>query len=200
MTSPPRPKNRRVAWAAGVFGAVRARQRRLEARLERRFPALYDARHAARGMGRAVWPLLGPLLAALIVVPIVALLAALVALLGLSAPSIDLPSVDLPAIPFPDVAAPGWLRAIGQALGAVISVIGVVAKYAFIAVAVVVGLRRTQTTRRRRAHAERLGRHELWRRLAVTLRAVHAVAREREASTVGAAATERGARPSARGG
>lgn len=175
-----------------AFGTVRVRQRRLEAKLERRFPGLYDARHAAQGLSRAVWPLLGPLLTALVVVPILALLAWLVAQLGLEAPSIDLPSVDLPEVPFPDVTAPGWLRAIGEALGTVFSVLGAASKYLVIAGAVVLGVRRTRSTRRQRAEAERLGRVELLRRLAVALGAVEAVARQRGGGTV-RAAVKRGA-------
>lgn len=183
MTTPPRPRSRRVARAVAAFGTVRVRQRRLEAKLERRFPGLYDARHAAQGLSRAVWPLLGPLLTALVVVPILALLAWLVAQLGLEAPSIDLPSVDLPEVPFPDVTAPGWLRAIGEALGT----LGAASKYLVIAGAVVLGVRRTRSTRRQRAEAERLGRVELLRRLAVALGAVEAVARQRGGGTVTAA-------------
>lgn len=119
VTGPPPQRSRRVAHAMAAYQSVRARQRRLEMWLERRYPKLYDARHAATGIGRALAPLLGPLLTALIVLPVLALLAGLVALLGLQAPSIDLPSVNLPDIPFPDITAPGWLRAIGDAIGAV---------------------------------------------------------------------------------
>jgi hypothetical protein len=165
----------------------RDRQRRLERWLEQRYPKLYDARHAVTGIGRALWPLVGPLLAALIIVPIVALLAALVALLGIHAPSIDLPAVDLPDIPFPHITAPGWLRAIGDAVVAVLSVVGPVLTYGGLAAAVVIGLRRTRQVRRKRAEAEQLGRRELLRRLAVVLAAAEAGARARDATTVGAA-------------
>jgi hypothetical protein len=185
VTAPPPARSRRFRRLLAVYRSVQARQRRLELRLERRYPKLYDARHAATGIGRALWPLLGPLLAALIVLPVVAVLAALIALLGLHAPSIDLPSVDLPAIPFPDITAPGWLRAIGDAVGAVLSVLGVVAKYVVIALAVVLGIYRTRQVRRKRTAAERIGRPELLRRLAVALRAAEATARARGATTLG---------------
>jgi len=155
--------------------------------VERRFPALYDARYAAREVSRALWPLLGPLLTALVLIPILALLAGLVALLGLVAPSIHLPSFDPPDLPLPDVTAPDWLRAIGDAIGAVFSVLGPALKYLAIAVAIFFGVRRTQSTRRRRAEAERLGRTELVRRLVVALGAVEAAARERDAGVLGAA-------------
>jgi hypothetical protein len=187
VTAPPPDGHRRVARLVAVYRSVRARQRRLERRLERRYPKLYDARHAATGTGRALWPLLGPLLAALIVLPIVAVLAALAAVLGLHAPSIDLPSVDLPAIPVPDITAPGWLRAIGDAIGAVLSVLGIVAKYAAIALAVILGVHRTRQVRRKRAAAEQLGRVELLRRLAIALSTAEATARARGATTLGEA-------------
>jgi hypothetical protein len=190
VTAPPPARHRRRGRASAVYRSLRARQRRLELWLEHRYPKLYDARHAATGIGRALWPLLGPLLAALIVLPIVAVLAALVALLGLHAPSIDLPSVDLPAIPFPDITAPGWLRAIGSAIGAVLSVLGFVAKYAVLVLAVVLGIHRTRQVRRRRTAAEQLGRPELLRRLAVALSAVEATARARGATTLGEASVE----------
>ena len=185
VTAPPPAGPRRRRRALAAYRSMRARQRRLERWLERRYPKLYDARHAATGIGRALWPLLGPLLAALIVLPIVAVLAALVALLGLHAPSIDLPSVDLPAIALPHITVPAWLRAIGDAIGAVLGVLGFVAKYAVIALAVVLGGYRTRQVRRRRAAAERLGRPELLRRLAVALRAVEASARASGAATLG---------------
>ena len=105
-------------------------------------------------------------------------------------PSIDLPSVDLPAIPFPDITVPGWLRTIGSAIGAVLSVLGFVAKYVVIALAVVLGVYRTRQVRRKRAAAERLGRPELLRRLAVALSAVEATARARGAATLGDASVE----------
>ena len=183
VTGPPPPQRRRLGRTLAAYRTLRDRRRRLERWLEQRYPKLYDARHAATGIGRALWPLVGPLLAALIV----ALLAALVALLGVHAPSIDLPSVDLPDIPFPHITAPGWLRAIGDAIGAVLSVLGPVAKYAALAAAVVIGLRRTRQVRRKRAEAEQLGRRELLRRLAVVLAAAEAGARARGATTVGAA-------------
>jgi hypothetical protein len=187
VTGPPPPERRRLGRTLAAYRTLRARRRRLERWLEQRYPKLYDARHAATGIGRALWPLVGPLLVALIVVPIVAVLAALVALLGIHAPSIDLPSVDLPDIPFPHITAPGWLRAIGDAIGAALSVLGPVAKYAALAAAVVIGLRRTRQVRRKRAEAEQLGRRELLRRLAVVLAAAEAGARARGATTVGAA-------------
>jgi hypothetical protein len=168
-----------------LYRSLRVRQRRLELRLERRYPRLYDSRYAATGIGRALWPLIGPLLTMLVVLPIVAALAALVALLGLHAPSIDLPSVDLPAVPFPDITAPGWLRAIGHAIGEALSVLVDISKYAVIALGVILGVRRTRTIRRRRLAAEQLGRPELLRRLATALRAAEATARERGATTAG---------------
>lgn len=58
-------------------------------------------------------------------------------------------------------------------------------KYVAIAVAIFFGVRRTQSTRRQRAEAERLGRAELVRRLVIALGAVEAVARERDAGVVG---------------
>lgn len=186
VTGPP-PQRRRLARTLAVVRMGRDRQRRLERWLEQRYPKLYDARHAVTGIGRALWPLVGPLLAALIIVPIVALLAALVALLGIHAPSIDLPAVDLPDIPFPHITAPGWLRAIGDAVVAVLSVVGPVLTYGGLAAAVVIGLRRTRQVRRKRAEAEQLGRRELLRRLAVVLAAAEAGARARDATTVGAA-------------
>jgi hypothetical protein len=164
VTAPPEHKGRRLARAVAAYRTVRARWRRLELWLEHRYPKLYDARHAATGIGRALWPLVGPLLAALVVVPIVALLAALVALLGIRAPSIDLPSVDLPDVPFPHLTAPGWLRAIGDAVGAFLSVVGPVARYVVLAAAVIIGVRRTRQVRRRRTAAEQIGRPELLRR------------------------------------
>ncbi len=120
-----------------------------------------------RHPGLRAWaPLkLGPLLTALVLIPILALLAGLVALLGLVAPSIHLPSFDPPDLPLPDVTAPDWLRAIGDAIGAVFSVLGPALKYLAIAVAIFFGVRRTQSTPRRRAETERLGRTELVRRL-----------------------------------
>lgn len=184
IVAPP-PGNRRAARVVAAYRAVRARQRRLEIWLERRYPTLYDARHAATGIGRAVWPLLGPLLAALILLPVVALLAGLVALLGLTAPSIDLPAVDLPEIPFPNITAPSWLRAIGDAVGAVLSVLGDVAKYLLLAGAVVLGVHRTREVRHKRTAAEQVGRSELLRRLAIGLSAVEARARSQAATTVG---------------
>jgi hypothetical protein len=187
VTGPPPPERRRLARALAVYRTLRDRRRRLELRLERRYPTLYDARHAATGIGRALWPLVGPLLAALIVVPTVALLAALVALLGIHAPSIHLPSVHLPDISLPHVTAPGWLRAVGHVIGAVLSVLAPVLKYGALAAAVVIGLRRTRRVRRERAEAERVGRRELLRRLAVVLAAAEARARARDAATVGAA-------------
>jgi hypothetical protein len=190
VTAPPPARRRRFGRALAVYRSARTRQRRLELWLEHRYPKLYDARHAATGIGRALWPLLGPLLTALIVLPVVAVLAALVALLGLHAPSIDLPSIDLPAIPFPDITAPGWLRAIGAAIGAVLSVLGVVAKYVVIALAVVLGIQRTRKVRCQRTAAEQLGRPELLRRLAVALSAVEATARARGAATLGEASAE----------
>jgi hypothetical protein len=190
VTAPPPARHRRFGRAPALYRSVRARQRRIELWLEQRYPKLYDARYAATGIGRALWPLLGPLLAALIVLPIVAVLAALVALLGLHAPSIDLPSVDLPSIPFPDITVPGWLRAVGSAIGAVLSVLGFVAKYAVLVLAVVLGIYRTRQVRRKRAAAERLGRPELLRRLAVALSAVEATARARGAATLGEASVE----------
>jgi hypothetical protein len=164
---------------------VRRRQRRLELWLEHRYPKLYDARHAATGISRALWPLLGPLLTALILLPIVALLAGLVALLGLHAPSIDLPAVDLPDIPFPDITAPGWLRAIGDAVGAVLSVVATAAKYLVPVGLAILGVRRTREVRRKRIAAEQVGRPELLRRLATTLRAVEVTARAQGAATTG---------------
>jgi hypothetical protein len=190
VTAPPPAGRRRLGRTRAVYGSLRARQRRLELWLEHRYPKLYDARYAATGIGRALWPLLGPLLTALIVLPIVAVLAALVALLGLHAPSIDLPSVDLPRIPFPDITVPGWLRAIGGAIGAVLSVLGFVAKYVVIALAVILGIHRTRQVRRKRTAAEQLGRPELLRRLAVALSAVEASARAPGAMTLGEASVE----------
>jgi hypothetical protein len=187
VTGPPSTKSRRLAPVSAARRAVRARQRRLELWLERRYPALYDARHAATGIGRALWPLVGPLLAALIVLPIVALLAALVAMLGIHAPSIHLPSVDLPDIALPHITAPEWLRAVGHALGAARSVLGPVLQVLGLTAVVMIGLHRTRQVRRKRAAAERVGRTELVRRLAVALRAAEATARARGAATLGEA-------------
>jgi hypothetical protein len=187
VTAPPPAGDRRFRRLLAVYRSVRARQRRIELWLERRYPKVYDARHAATGIGHALWPLVGPLLAALIVLPIVAVLAALVAVLDLHVPSIDLPSVDLPAIPFPDITAPGWLRAIGSAIGAVLSALAFGSKYVAIAIAVVLGVYRTRQVRRKRAAAEQLGRTELLRRLAVALGGVEATARARGAATLGEA-------------
>jgi hypothetical protein len=187
VTVPPPDGDRRFRRVLAVYRSLRTRQRRLELWLEQRYPKVYDARHAATGIGHALWPLVGPLLAALIVLPIVAVLAALVAVLDLHVPSIDLPSVDLPAIPFPDITAPGWLRAIGSALGAVLSPLAFVGKYVAIAIAVVLGIRRTRQVRRRRTAAEQLGRPELLRRLAIALGGVEAIARARGATTLGEA-------------
>jgi len=64
-------------------------------------------------------------------------------------------------------------------------VVGPALKYVAIAVAIFFGVRRTQSTCRRRAEAERLGRAELVRRLVIALGAVEAVARERDAGVVG---------------
>lgn len=182
-----KPTSRRFARALAAYRAVRARQRRLETRLEHRYPRLYDARHAATGIGHALWPLLGPVLTALLLLPVVAVLAGLVALLGLHAPSIDLPSVNLPEIPSADIAAPGWLRAIGGAVGAVLSVLGTAATYVVPAGLVILGVRRTREVRHRRTAAEQVGRPELLRRLAVALSAVEATARAQGATTTGAA-------------
>lgn len=120
----------------------------------------------------------------LILLPVVALLAGLVALLGLTAPSIDLPAVDLPDIPFPDITAPGWLQAIGDAVGAVLSVFGNIAKYRLLAGAVVLGVHRTGEVRRKRIAAERVGRSELMRRLAITLSTAEARARSQGPTTM----------------
>lgn len=188
MTAPPAARRGVVVRAATAYRSLLARQRRLERRLERRYPKLYDARHAATGMGRALWPLLGPLLMALVLLPIIAVLAALVAVLDLQAPSIDLPAVDLPSIPFPDVEAPGWLRAVGDALAAVFSVIGPAAKYIALACAAILGVHKTREVRRKRTAAEQIGRAELLRRLAVTLGAVESSARAQGAATVAQAA------------
>ena len=187
MTGPPSTKSRRLPPVSAAHRAVRARQRRLELWLERRYPALYDARHAATGIGRALWPLVGPLLAALIVLPIVALLAALVATLGIHAPSIHLPSVDLPDIAPPHITAPGWLRAVGHALGAALSVLGPILQVLGLAAVVLIGVQRTRQVRRTRAEAERVGRTELVRCLAVALRGAEAAARTRGAATLGEA-------------
>lgn len=172
--------------SARWWRSLRERRRRFERALERRWPKLYDARHAATGVGQALWPFVGPLLAALILLPIVALLAALVAVLD-----IDLPPIDLPAIPLPDVSAPGWLRAIGDAVGAVFAAVASVAHYVVIACAVALGLHRTRAARRRRIAAEQVGRDELLRRLATALRAAEARALHVGATSVGDAAAGR---------
>jgi hypothetical protein len=171
--------------ATALVRAAQARQRRVEAWLERRYPMLYDARHAARGFGHVLWPLLGPLLAALVLLPVFALLVLLWTLLGLEAPSIDLPDLpDLPDIPFPEVTVPGWLQAIGDALGAAAEAFWDSARYIAIALAVGLGVYQTRAVRRRRAAAEQIGRPELLRRLAVTLGAVAARATARGAVTL----------------
>ena len=121
-------RRRTVARATAAYRTVVARQRRLEQRVERRYPRLYDARHGVSGISRLLWPLIGPLLAVLILYPLVVLLVWLVGLLDLRAPVIDLPSINLPDIPFPSVTTPGWLRAVGDAVGAVWSVLGPAAK------------------------------------------------------------------------
>jgi hypothetical protein len=183
-----RPARRGVlARPLRAYRALQARQRRLERRLERRYPRLYDARHAATGIGRAMWPLVGPVLMALLVLPILAVLAALVAMLHLHAPSVDLPAVDLPSIPLPDVDAPAWLTAVGHAIAAFFSVVGTASRYVVLALAAILGVRRTREVRRKRTAAERIGRPELLRRLAVTLSTVEARARAQNAATVRAA-------------
>jgi hypothetical protein len=139
------------------------------------------------GIGRVLWPLIGPLLAVLVLYPLVVLLVWLGGLLGLRAPSVDLPSINLPDIPFPSVTAPGWLRAVGDAIGAVWSVLAPAATYVAVVLAAVLGVRRTREVRRKRAAAERLGRPELLRRLTITLSAVQARARAQDATTLGAA-------------
>lgn len=177
-------RRRIVARAATTYRRVVARQRELERRAERRFPRLYDARHALGGFGRVLWPLVAPLLAGLIVLPFAALYL-LGSLLDLQAPSIDLPSIDLPDVPLPSVTAPGWLRAIGDVIGACFSVLTAIAPYAVAVLAVILGVHQTRDARRRRIAAEQLGRPELLRRLAVTLRALEGRADARRATTLG---------------
>ncbi len=143
------------------------RRRRLEARLERLFPSLYDARHAAKGVGRVAWPLIGPLLMALVLL----VLAAVAHALGLRAPAIDLPSIEFPSVDLPE-----WLRTIGE-------FIAVLLKYLIPAVIVIYGIRQSIAVRRTRTAAERLGRAQLLRRLAIALKNVEATARARGAST-----------------
>lgn len=172
---------------ATAYRSLTAMQRRFERRLERRYPSLYDARHALGAVGRAVWPLIGPLLAMVIVVPVVFLLAWLWDLLGLEVPAIDLPSIDLPDIALPTLGAPAWLRAIGDTLGAALSLLGPAAKYVVLVGAAIIGVRRTRAVRRQRKAAEELGRAELARRLAVALTAVEARVCEQDAITVGGA-------------
>jgi hypothetical protein len=159
---------------------MRVRQRRIDAFLERRYPRLYDSRHAASGFARALWPLLGPLVMAVILLPIIALFAGLVVVFDLR-----LPSVSLPELPLPTVTVPAWLQAIGTAIGAVFSALGAVAKYVFIVLAVGLGVHQTVVARHRRSEAERVGRDELMRRLAVALREVETVASDRRARRVG---------------
>ncbi|MDP8909927.1 MAG: hypothetical protein M3N47_12610 [Chloroflexota bacterium] len=182
--------SRRIARLAVTYRKATALQRQLERRLERRYPSLYDARHALSGIGRALWPLIGPLLAMLIVLPVVLLLAWLWDLLGLQAPSVDVPSVDLPDIAFPSIAVPGWLRAIADIVGAGLSLLGAVAKYVVLAGAAIFGVRRTQAVRRQRKAAEKLGRTELARRMAVALAVIEAHARAHDASVVGDASLD----------
>ena len=175
---------------------MQARRRRLELGLERRLPKLYEARYAAKGLGHVLWTLLGPLLLALIVVPVVALLAALVGSLGLKAPSIDLPSLEMPRFPTPNITAPDWLQAIGEAIGAALSVLASATKYIVAVVILILGVRRTRKMRRKRTAAEQLGRAELLRRLAVTLSSVEATARAQRTTTIGEAFDESRASPS----
>ncbi len=155
---------------------------------------MYDARHALSGVGRVVWPILGPLLAMAILFPVVVLVAWLWNLAGLQTPRIDMPSIDLPEIALPNVGVPGWLRAIGDILGAAFSLLGAVGKYVVLAGAVFFGVRRTQAVRRQRRSAEEIGRAELERRMAVALTLVEARARAHAASTIGDASLEH-ARP-----
>lgn len=165
--------------ARAGYRTIAARWRRLELELERRFPKLYDARHAARGLGRVLGPLLGPLLMALLVLPVLALLGGLIAPLGLKAPSIGLPSVELPRI-----TPPGWLRAIGDAIGTALSVLAPVTMYMVPVVVLILGVRRTREARRERAAADQAGRAELLQRLTVVLCTVEAAALAEGATTV----------------
>ena len=180
---------RRVAIAVAAY---RELERRLTSEFDRRYPKLYDARHAATGIGRALWPVLGPLLTALILLPIVVLISGLVALLtalipvlGLELPSVGLPSIDLPEVPLPDVTPPGWLRAIGSALGAGFGVLADISRYLFPLLVVGLGVYQTRQVRRKRVAAEQIGRQELQRRLAVALGAVQARACDDCATTIG---------------
>lgn len=183
-------RHRLVARAATTYRRVVARQRELERRVERRYPRLYDARHALGGFGRVLWPLVGPLLAGLIVLPLFFALYVLGSLLDLQAPSIDLPSIDLPDVPLPSGTVPGWLWAIGDVIGACFSVLTAIAPYAVAVLAVILGVLQTRSARRRRIAAERLGRPELLRRLAVTLRALEGRAEARHTTTLGALADD----------
>ena len=158
VIDPPRPRSRRAARAAAGYRTTLARWRQVELRLERRYPKLYDARHAAGGVGRALGPLLGPLLFALLVLPVLALLANLLPAMGLSTPSIDLPSVDLPQLPAPNITAPGWLQAVGDIIGAILSVLGLAAKYLVAVVVVILGVHRSREAHRRRTATGRVGR------------------------------------------
>jgi len=189
VTGGPSRRRRLVARAATTYRRVVARQRELERRAERRYPRLYDARHALGDFGRVLWPLVAPLLAGLVLLPFVALYF-LGTLLDLQAPSIDLPSINLPDVPLPSVTAPGWLRAIGRVIGACFSVLSAVAPYVVAVLAVFLGVLQTRNARRRRIAAERLGRPELLRRLAVTLRALEGRAEARHAPTLGALADD----------
>jgi hypothetical protein len=159
---------------------MQERQRRIDAYFERRYPKLYDSRHAASGFARALWPLLGPLVMAVVLLPLIALIAGLVVVFDLR-----LPSVSLPEPPLPTVTVPVWLQTIGTAIGAVLSALGAVAKYVFIVLAVGLGVYETVVARRRRSEAERVGRDEMMRRLAVALREVETVASDRRARRVG---------------
>lgn len=125
-------------------------------------------------------------------------LAGLVGPLGLNAPSIDLPSVEVPPFPAPNIAAPGWLRAIGEAIDGPLSVLAPAIKYMVAAVVVILGVRRTREVRRKRTAAEQVGREELLRRLAVALTSVEATARAHRATTIREAFDESRA-PPARG-
>ncbi|WP_354702146.1 hypothetical protein DSM112329_02499 [Paraconexibacter sp. AEG42_29] len=155
--------------ATRTFRVQEARVGQLERRLEARYPRLYDLRHAAEGVGRVVWPVLGPLLAALVLLPLLAFLAGLWALLGVAGLQFSPPSIPWPSIPWPSITAPGWLRSIGDALGAVLSVVLAVGKYVALTALLVAGIAQTVTARRRRAAAEAIGREELLRRLATGL-------------------------------
>ena len=151
-------RSRRAAQAAAAYRKALARLRQVELRLERRYPKLYDARHAAAGIGRAQGPLLGAAAVCAPGAPRLGFADQSPAGNGAEHTSIDLPSFDRPEFPAPNITPPGWLRAIGGIIGAVLSVLAPAAKYMVAVVVVLVGVGRTREAHRRRKATERVGR------------------------------------------